>query len=145
MKYITLSLLITLVFSSSDLQVYSSKDYISSENGSVMMNVNIMGHVSKPGSYLVFDGVDLLTALSSAGGFLDGANLKEIIIYKSNGVVEKINFHEYTRLNKTIDSIRLNPNDTIYVNQKIFSKIISSTNLPTILLSFLNLIITLNK
>ena len=36
------------------------------------MYVNIMGNVKYPGTYLVFDGIDFLSVLSVAGGYLQG-------------------------------------------------------------------------
>ena len=49
------------------------------------MYINILGHVKSPGTYLVYDGIDIMSAFSTAGGYLDGANFKKIIIYGHNG------------------------------------------------------------
>ena len=139
-----LFLCFSISHSSESSNNFSTKDYLTSDDGAVMMNVNIIGNVKNSGSYLVFDGADLLTVLSAAGGYLPGSNLKEITIYRSNGKTEIIDFNIYIN-SDNINSLNLKPNDTIYIDQKLFSRIISSSNLPTILLSFLNLIVTLER
>ena len=42
----------------------SNEPYIMSEDGVVSMNINIIGHVKNPGTFIVYDGIDILTALS---------------------------------------------------------------------------------
>ena len=44
--------------------ILTGEDYITGEDGIPRMNVNIWGHVKNPGSYLVYDGIDILTCLS---------------------------------------------------------------------------------
>ena len=56
----------------------SNNLYITGDDGIIRMNVNIVGHVRSPGNYLVYDGVDLMTSLSLAGGYLNGANLSNL-------------------------------------------------------------------
>ena len=55
----------------------SGERYITDEDGVIIMWVNVWGQVNKPGSYLVYDGVDLATLLSITGGPKSGANLKK--------------------------------------------------------------------
>ena len=105
-KLILLSIL--LVFSSSLILGQSSykpgqignatqltgEDYITGEDGVPRMSVNIWGHVKYPGAYLVYDGIDLLTCLSMAGGPLKGAKLSEISIISKDGSSIKINLED---------------------------------------------------
>ena len=49
--------------SSSNSGLMSNENYITGEDGVPRMNVNIWGHVKYPGTYLVYDGIDLLTCL----------------------------------------------------------------------------------
>ena len=53
-----------------------------SADGRIKMWVNVWGHVTRPGSYLVYDGIDLATLLSITGGPRQGANLSRIKLYR---------------------------------------------------------------
>ena len=55
--------------------VINGQDYIASEDGTLLMYVNVWGHVKNPGTYLVYENIDLLTLISLAGGPISGANL----------------------------------------------------------------------
>ena len=50
-----------------DYQI-SSERYITSNDGRIMINVNVWGHVNNPGSHLVYNGVDLASLISIVGG-----------------------------------------------------------------------------
>ena len=65
----------------SDYQI-SSEKYITSQNGSILMHVNIWGKVVKPGRQLVYDGIDMATLLSIVGGPGSGANMKKVRLYR---------------------------------------------------------------
>ena len=58
----------------------TGEEYITGEDGVPRMSINIWGHVKYPGAYLVYDGIDLLTCLSMAGGPLKGAKVSKISI-----------------------------------------------------------------
>ena len=120
----------------------SNEGYIITEDGVVRIYINIIGHVKYPGNYLLYDGVDFMTALSAAGGYLEGADIKNISIYKKNGQEKKININN---IFDKVELVNLDPNDTIVINQKKISKFFSSSNMPTIILSLLNLAITLDR
>ena len=47
------------------------------------MYINVIGHIKSPGIYLVYDEIDCMSILSAAGGYLPGADLKNIIIYNT--------------------------------------------------------------
>ena len=127
-------------------QMLSNESYITGEDGVIRMYVNLMGHVKNPGTYLVYDKIDFMSTLSMAGGYLQGADLKNVIIYSENGDSQKINLHNYLNsYSKEILNFNLKPHDTIYIKQKSLSKFFMSSNLPTIFLSILNLAITLEN
>ena len=147
-KYYLLSLILfcSLFALSDSRNLLSSDSYITGDDGVIRMYVNVLGHVKDPGTYLVYDGIDLLSILSQAGGFLNGANLNEIIIYSndSNHVVDLKYFldSDSQDINSLID---LTPHSTIFVKQKEFSKFFSSSNIPTIILGMMNILITLDR
>ena len=107
------------------------------------MYINVLGHVESPGLYLVYDGIDIMSALSMAGGYKNGANLNKIIIYRKDGTQSIFSLQNV--LDGTIEKIIFNPHDTIYIEQKMMSKIFNSSNIPTIFLSILNLALTIDR
>ncbi len=142
--YITIILATGFIFASSSInnQLISNEKYITGDDGVIRMYVNILGHVESPGLYLVYDGIDIMSALSMAGGYRNGANLKNITIYRKDGSSEKFSLQSI--LNNST-KIVFNPHDTIYINQKLISKIFNSSNIPTIVLSILNLALTIDR
>ena len=57
-------LLIGMVYSQNNPPLISNEPFFSGEDGVIRMYINIGGHVKKPGTYLVYDGIDLMTAIS---------------------------------------------------------------------------------
>ena len=122
----------------------SNELFVTGEDGVLRMSVNVIGHVKYPGAYIVYDGIDLMTLISLAGGYLPGSNLKKIVIRHSDGSNERINLNDIMFKDRNHE-YSLKPRDTIYIEQRIFSKIITSSNLPTIFLSILNIALTLER
>ena len=136
----------TFTFSTPSNGLLSNESYITGEDGVIRMYINIMGHVKEPGAYLMYDGVDFMTAISMAGGYLQGSDLKNVIIYHQNGLTTKIDFINYLNSEERIDNIiQLSPHDTIYIEEKILSKILTTSNLPYTILGLINIAITLDK
>ena len=145
--YIVLLIIQSVIFGVSvNSDMLSNEPYIMGEDGVVRMNINIIGHVKNPGTFIVYDGVDILTALSLAGGYLQGANLKKILIRHFDGTSDLINLDEFMSKNTSKNSeSKLRPRDTIYIEQKLGSKLITSSKLPGIILSILNIALTLER
>ena len=124
----------------------SNEDYITGEDGVIRMYVNVIGHVKSPGIYLVYDEIDCMSIMSYAGGFLPGADLKNVIVYGEDGSKRKIDLKKlYSSKDVKNKELKFKPHDTIYIEQKISSKILMSSNLPSILLSILNIALTLER
>ena len=129
-----------------DSGLLSNDLYITGEDGVIRMYINVLGHVHNPGTYVVYDGIDFLTVLSMAGGYINGSNLKKVMIYHTDGTSQKINLKKILSVNNNpVISINLKPHDTIYVEETNWSKFVFSSNLPTIILSILNIAITLER
>ena len=128
-----------------DYHIINGQEYIAGDDGSLLMYVNIWGHVESPGTYLVYEGIDLLTLLSLAGGPSSGAQLSKIEIIRS----EKSNFrNELINLNNYIDNtvqVTIGPHDTIYIKESMTSYIFSKTNVLTTLLQIINIAYIMNK
>ena len=142
--YINILFLVGFTMCSSFInnQLISNEKYITGEDGVIRMYINILGHVESPGLYLVYDGIDIMSALSIAGGYKNGSNLKNIIIYRQDGSKDEVSLSSI--LDNSID-VDFNPHDTIYINQRLVSKIFNSSNIPTIFLSILNLALTIDR
>ena len=111
------------------------------------MYVNIWGHVKNPGTYLVYEGIDLMTLISLAGGPLTGANLSKIrLIRLDEEMIIDLNSHLNNNRSDT-PAPTINPHDTIYIKESLTSYLVSKANLFPILLQIVNLGVTiqLNK
>ena len=118
----------------------TGEDYISSEDGVARMNINIWGHVKYPGTYLVYDSIDILTCLSIAGGPLKGAKLSKVSIISKDGTTRKINLKDKINGKKNL-VVLLNPHDTIYIDETTGNYLLARSNVINILLQITNLIL----
>ena len=142
---VLLCVFLTTLFSSNSIfnNLLSNEDYITGDDGVVRMYINVTGHVKSPGTYLAYDTIDFMTAISLAGGYLKGSNLSKILIISLDGNIREVDLNKYFIYNESYENIKLNPHDTIYVQEKLISKIFLSSNLPTMLLSLMNMAITI--
>tara|TARA_B100000575_G_scaffold258630_1_gene230365 strand:- start:13616 stop:14110 length:495 start_codon:yes stop_codon:yes gene_type:complete len=126
--------------------VVTGEKYVSGQDGIVRIYVNIWGHVKYPGTYLVYDGINLVNALSLAGGPLEGANLKKVkIISQENSQLKLYNLEEgISKVNK-LDNKKIDPFDTIFIEQTIANKVLSRSALITAVLQLVNLIYTIEN
>jgi polysaccharide export outer membrane protein len=80
---------------------------------------NILGQVSKPGSYPLTNNATVLDAIALAGGFRDFAKQKSIYVLRQNadGSQKRIpfNYKEVVKGRNHAQNIRLEPRDTIVV------------------------------
>ena len=154
-KYLLFILLfLGLVFSMSSLNYkpgqignlyqLTGEDYITGEDGVPRMNINILGHVKYPGTYLVYDGIDLLTCISMAGGPLKGAKLSKISIISKEGSSTKINLNNLIN-EESNKYLPLKPYDTINIDETFSNYLFSRSNIINTLLQITNLILIANN
>ena len=127
----------------------SSEKYITDSNGNIKMNVNIWGHVAQPGSHMVFEGIDMVTLLSMVGGPNIGAKLDKIKLIREipegNGkIIYTINFNEFLKSGDRSNFIKIKPNDTIIIPQKLSSVLIASASGINTILGLLSLYLQLS-
>ena len=83
------------------------------------LKFNILGQVTKPGSYPLTSGTTIVDAIATAGGFRDFAKKKSIYVLRpdSSGNDTRINFNyeQYIKGKNTALNIYLKPHDTIIV------------------------------
>ena len=131
-------------FSTQNISYLSDQDYITGEDGVIRMYVNILGHVKNPGTYLVYDGIDFISLLSLAGGPARGANLKNIKIINNDNSYS-LSLNKFLKNGKFDTSIKINPKTTVYVEEKIGSKMFRGTNLISSILQVLTLAVTIER
>ena len=133
----------------SDFQI-SSERYLTDKTGNIMMNVNIWGQVNSPGSHLVYDGIDFASLLSVVGGPIDGANLKNVRIYREipdadGSLVYHIDLNEFISTGNRSKFIKIKPNDTIIVPQKISSYLLKQIGTINTVFSLINIYLQLEN
>ena len=77
-----------------------------------------IGKVTRPGPYALAPNMTVLQALSTAGGFTEWADTKNILIVRREGDKEvqlRFNYKEFTDGKNLQQNILLKPNDTIVV------------------------------
>jgi hypothetical protein len=102
--------------------------------GSVMMKVNIMGSVNKPGVYNVPVNSELSSVLTFAGGPSIDANIEEVMIRSKHGEKTKIKRVDLVKFFKdsSENPYILKPNDYVYLQPR--EKLISNDVLQTTIL-----------
>jgi len=127
----------------SDFQI-SSERYLTDEKGNIMMYVNIWGHVGKPGHHLVYEGIDLATIMSVVGGPKSGANMKKVRVYREvpeedGTLIYHLDFEKFISSGDRSEFIRIKPNDTIIIPEKIPNYILTQVGTLNTFLSLFNL------
>jgi protein involved in polysaccharide export with SLBB domain len=103
--------------------------YFLGEEENLLLSVNILGMVQKPGQYMVPYRTDLITLVAYAGGFQEHAKISEVKLIRNipadgkngtNGkkgrtVVYKMNVKKYFENGDTAQIPQLMPDDTIVV------------------------------
>jgi len=122
----------------------SGERYVTDEFGVIRMYVNVWGHVNSPGSYLVYDGIDLATLLSVTGGPKRGANFKSLTLFRETpdddgNLIYHINMDNFLKTGDRSEFVKILPNDTIIIQQKVMSYVLSQTGLLNTFLSIVNL------
>ena len=127
----------------SDFQI-SSERYLTDEKGNIMMYVNIWGHVGKPGHHLVYEGIDLATIMSVVGGPKSGANMKKVRVYREvpeedGTLIYHLDFEKFVSSGDRSEFIRIKPNDTIIIPEKMSNYILTQVGTVSTFLSLFNL------
>ena len=122
----------------------SSERFFTDANGTILMNVNVWGHVNRPGRHMVFDGIDIATLLSVVGGPKSGAKLNKVKIFrevpdKNEKLAYTINIAKFLKTGDRSEFIKIMPNDTFIIPQKPSSYMMQQVGTLNTLLSILNI------
>jgi polysaccharide export outer membrane protein len=100
------------------------KNYISEPEVTVMVQqvnsqkFNILGQVTKPGSYVIANSPTVLDAIALAGGFRDFAKKKSIYVLRRSASGESrlpFNYKDVSQGKSMEQNVKLQPGDTIIV------------------------------
>ena len=133
----------------SDFQI-SSERYLTDDKGNILMYVNVWGHVGSTGHHLVYDGIDLATLMSIVGGPNNGANMKKVRVYREvqdadGTLVYHIDLNNFIKTGNRSNFIKIKPNDTIIVPQKLSSYFLTQVGTINTLFSIINIYLQLEN
>lgn len=93
--------------------------YILGTGDILLVNINLWGHVQRPGIYSVPSSYTLIDLLSSAGGPLNTARLDDIRIVRKNQEVIQVDVEQFLKTGDNTVLPLLQPGDTIIVSGSI--------------------------
>ena len=135
-------------FQNSNVKLTNEK-YFVDEEGNILINVNVWGHVKEPGNHLVYDGIDLPSLLSIVGGPISGANLKKIKIIRAendnNELIYIINLENFYKTGDKSDFVEIMPHDTIIIEETMVSSVFRNSNTLTTILQILSIYIDIQQ
>ena len=128
----------------------SSERYLTDDKGNIMMNVNVWGHVGSAGHHLVYDGIDLATLMSVVGGPNTGANMKKVRVYREvpdadGTLVYHLDLNNFINTGNRSNFIKIKPNDTIIVPQKLSSYLLTQFGTINTIFSLINIYLQLQN
>ena len=80
------------------------------------IQVNVLGEVENPGTYVISSFATIFNALYVAGGVTEIGSLRDIRLYRNNRVITKVDLYDYLQNGMLKDDIRLDDNDVIMVS-----------------------------
>ncbi len=93
--------------------------YILGANDVLLINVNLWGHVQRPGIYSIPSSFNIIDLLSSAGGPLKTARLDNIRIVRKNQEIITVNIDEFIKTGNKDLLVPLQPGDVIIVSGSV--------------------------
>jgi len=97
--------------------------YFTDDFGNILMIVNVLGEVAKPGQFIVRENADFATIFALSGGLKPNANLKSVVVArrepdKNGRQAYLLDLKPYFRHGDRSSFIALKPNDTVIVPEK---------------------------
>lgn len=80
------------------------------------IQVNVLGEVENPGTYVMSSFATLFNALYMAGGVTDIGSLRDVKLYRNNKEIAKVDLYDYLQKGTLKDDIRLDDNDVVMVS-----------------------------
>jgi hypothetical protein len=97
--------------------------YFTDDMGNILMIINVIGEVNKPGQIVVQEDADFSVIIPLAGGLKESANMKKVLVTRkepdNDGIqAYKVNLKAYFEKGDRSSFILLKPNDTIIIPTK---------------------------
>ena len=106
--------------------------------------VNVVGYVNRPGQIMIFEPINIIEALSKAGGIINVKQCRTITLIRANQTFEVIKVKDlFSNASNDSKTKILNIGDTLYVvepNQVNWSQLSFFTTLGWIIVSVLSLL-----
>jgi len=102
--------------------------YILGSGDILLVNVNLWGHVQRPGIYSVPSSYTLIDLISSAGGPLKTARLNDVRVVRKNQEVIQVDVAKFLKTGNNELLPPLQPGDTIIVSgsiQDVFTRLVA--------------------
>lgn len=115
MKRIALILLTTFLLFGQDGFSFNAPASYKIGTDEITMNINLWGHVTKPGSYDIPIGMGLLELISNAGGPARSANIHDVKIVRKNGEILAVNIKQYIETGDYTIIKQLQPGDLVII------------------------------
>ena len=102
-------------------QIYSGLDNANSNiklslGQARSIQVNVLGEVENPGTYVMSSFATLFNALYMAGGVTEIGSLRDVRLYRNNREIAKVDLYDYLQNGVLKDDIRLDDNDVVMVS-----------------------------
>jgi len=124
------------VFTDDSLFLYPG-DMLHIPNAYEEEKISIIGAVAKPGQYPIKEPIDMIEAISLAGGWSeDIANLKKARIMREDGLKEDVNLLEIIETGNAESGPKLNPGDTLQIPKRIrinWSALLTVTSIASLI------------
>jgi hypothetical protein len=121
--------ILTFAQSGNQIPGYSqSSSYIIAKENQVLMNINLWGHVQKPGAYEIPITYGIVELISHSGGPTGTANLDDIKIIRKGNEVIRVNLKKFITEGDESVLVQLQPGDTVVVGgtlRNVFSQVLS--------------------
>jgi polysaccharide biosynthesis/export protein len=104
--------------------VEAASKFVEEPNATVVVkeihsrNAYITGNVAKPGTYVLTAGMNVMQLIALAGGLLEYADEKKIVVIRNEGgrqQYHKFNYRDVVRQKRPQQNIALRPGDTVVV------------------------------
>ena len=142
--YLVIFLSFLIPIKENDYNIPTGEDYITGEDGIKRIYINIWGHVKYPGTYLVYEDIDITTLLSMAGGPLDGAKLSNIKVMSKDNTTKELNLENILSSNEGFD-FKFKPYDTINIKPTLGFYMRNNAYILNVFLQMLTLGITIDN
>jgi len=101
----------------------AQNSYFTDDSGNILMFVNILGKVARPGQFVVRENADFSTILALSGGIAEDANLKKVLVVRhepdnTGKQAYVVNLKSFYKHGDRSGFIALKPNDTIIIPEK---------------------------